>query len=541
MKSEAAKKNELTHRDFSQLDPRKQLDYLKQLAEVRKQKQANYAVVEQVDSEHIRKKMTSSTAKTRQQEKQGQQEKLRVASYTLGCKVNQYESDAILQGFLRKGYSLATFEEEADVYILNTCSVTGEAGRKSGQMLRKARKKNPKAILVAMGCHIQLGGFGEVADILVGTQGKSKIFQAVESFLKAWQDAGYEDSRRPPLMDLTSPMALSSVPEYEELGIVDQQSDTRAYVKVQDGCNNFCSFCTIPFARGRVRSRKPQYVIEEVQSLVSQGYREIVLTGIHVCSYGEDFPDAVAEKKGTAWALMDLIDSLQIVEGLERIRLGSLEPLSISKEFIDRAVKNPLLCPHYHLSLQSGCTATLKRMRRRYTAEQFAEVVENLRQAYGERLGLTTDVIVGFPGETEEEFAASLKFCEEMNFSRMHIFRYSEREGTAAVRYPNKVPAELAMQRAKVLNQLNQNLQKKRAESRIGLEETLILEQKNRDGFWEGYTPSYDSVTIFPLAEFEAPYEPGSPYAQLERGMAVKCKIFGQAHGLLHAALLEIL
>lgn len=474
--------------------------------------------------------------------------KLSVASYTLGCKVNKYESDAVVASFIRNGYILSDIENKADVYILNTCSVTGEAGRKSGQILRKLRKQNPKAVIVAMGCHIQLGGFNDVADIIVGTQGKNKIFQAVETFIKAWQDAGFAESSRPPVMDLSSVMALSSIPEYEELGVVDMQSETRAYIKIQDGCNNFCSFCTIPFARGRVRSRLPKNVLAETAALAASGYKEVVLTGIHVCSYGEDFNQ---EDSGDVKNLIDLVDKMKDIKGLERIRLGSLEPLSINKEFIRRAAANPLVCPHFHLSLQSGCTATLKRMRRRYTADDFMEVVHGLREAYGKEVGITTDIIVGFPGESDEEFAQSLAFCEAVGFSRMHIFRYSERKGTAAVRYPNKVSAETAMQRSKEMADLNKRLQNERNKERLGKKECLILEQKNRDGLWEGYTPAYDSVILYrfpeqnsadaiclPDSEFEAAKILN--YDALSSGMMVECKVFGSENGNLKAYPLEL-
>lgn len=424
-----------------------------------------------------------------------------VASYTLGCKVNQYETDAIVQGFLKRGYRRAEEGEAASVYILNTCTVTGEAGRKSGQLLRRARKNNPRAILVAMGCHIQLGGFADVADIIVGTQGKTLIYNAVKLFDETWAKDDYQASFRPPLIDLTTNLALNNVPDYEELGIVDDQEETRAYIKVQDGCNQFCSFCTIPYARGRVRSRSVASVVEEAKALVKKGYLEVVVTGIHVCSYGQDLDEFKGKYKRQdgALALMDLIDELAKIEGLWRIRLGSLEPLSISEEFILRAAKQEKLCPHFHLSLQSGSDATLRRMRRRYNSSQFMNIVNNLKKAYGKNLALTTDVIVGFPGETEEEFKETYEFCKQVNFSRMHIFRYSERKNTAAVNYENKVDAVTSSQRAKVLGELSQSMQIARQRALIGKRAKLILEQKNRDGFWEGYTDLYDSVTLKPL------------------------------------------
>lgn len=415
--------------------------------------------------------------------------KIRVALFNLGCKVNRYETDAVGQQFASAGYELVDYDEQADIYVLNTCSVTGEAGRKSGQLLRRARKQNPAAVVVVMGCHVQLGGPVDVADIVVGTQGKSRVFAAVEHFREQWAVHDFAPEHRPEQIDLIHALDLVEAPDFEEFGSVDQQSETRAYIKIQDGCNNFCSYCAIPFARGRVRSRSEESILREAKQLAQAGFKEVVLTGIHVCSYGK-------ERQEDSTALTRLCAEIAAISGIERIRLGSLEPLSITPEFIRQAAANPKLCPHFHLSLQSGCAQTLRRMRRRYTANQYREVVRGLRAAYGERLGLTTDVIVGFPGETDEEFAESLAFCEEMAFMRMHIFRYSERAGTAAVEFPGKVAPEVAADRAARLSALAEQMQVAHQKSRIGERDHIILEQKNREGYFEGYTPSYDMVVL---------------------------------------------
>lgn len=445
---------------------------------------------------------------TKEYEREGQAP--RVALFNLGCKVNRYETDAVGQQFAEAGYDIVPFDDAAEVYILNTCAVTGEAARKSGQMLRRARKQNTDAVVVVMGCHVQLGGACEPADIVVGTQGKSRVFQAVEHFREEWALGGFAPDRRPDRMDLSQTYDLLEAPDFEDFGTVEHQSETRAYIKIQDGCNNFCSYCAIPYARGRVRSRNRNSILAEGRQLAEAGYKEVVLTGIHVCSYGK-------ERGEDSTALTELCARLAEIPGIERIRLGSLEPLSVTSEFIRQAAANEKLCPHFHLSLQSGSADTLRRMRRRYTAEQYRRVVRELRAAYGDRLGLTTDVIVGFPGETEEEFAESYAFCEEMGFTRMHIFRYSERAGTDAVKLPDKVLPEVSAERAAKLAGLAARLQHTHREQRLGQRDSLLLEQTNREGCFEGYTPNYDALVL------------DKPYEGLVSGQLLEVELIGEA------------
>lgn len=447
----------------------------------------------------------------------------RLAVLNLGCKVNRYETDAVAQQFVEAGYVLVDFREPAEVYVLNTCAVTGEAARKSGQMLRRARKQAPDAVIVVMGCHIQLGGEWAAADIAVGNQGKSGVFAAVEHFRHVWSLKGFRLEDRPEPMDLTREMPLSERPDFEDFGAVSQQSETRAYLKIQDGCNNFCSYCAIPYARGRVRSRAEDSILEEARQLVERGFQEIVLTGIHVCSYGK-------ERGEPSTALTTLCLKLAELPGLARIRLGSLEPLSVTPEFVEQAARNPKLCPHFHLSLQSGSEATLQRMRRRYTPEQYRRVVESLRAAYGERLGLTTDVIVGFPGETEADFEESLAFCEEMGFTRMHLFPYSPREGTAALHLPNPVPRFVANQRVSRLAEVAERLQQAHFERRVGQVDTVLLEQTDAQGCFTGYTPNYDPVVLQqPEVALEAGQLLPVQFVGIRQGRLVAMPVSGQA------------
>lgn len=413
----------------------------------------------------------------------------RVAVLNLGCKVNRYESDAVAQRFVEAGYEEVPFDRLADVYVLNTCAVTGEAARKSGQLLRRARKKNPEAVVVAMGCHVELGGETAVADVIVGNQGKSRVFEAVDYFRRQWAEAGFLPDKRPAAIDLSQELSQEEGAQFEDFGLVDHQSETRAYLKIQDGCNNFCSYCAIPFARGRVRSRAEASVLQEAEALAARGFKEVVLTGIHVCSYGKDWGE-------DSLALAKLCQKIATIPGIERIRLGSLEPLSVSEAFVDSLATIPEFCPHFHLSLQSGSEAVLRLMRRRYTAEQYRQVVQKLKATFGERLGLTTDVIVGFPGEDEACFEESLAFCEEMDFLRMHIFRYSERAGTAAVRLPNKVAAEVSARRSMRMAHLAEHMQQKHLRARLGQEESILLEQQKEAGLWEGYSARYEALLL---------------------------------------------
>jgi threonylcarbamoyladenosine tRNA methylthiotransferase MtaB len=403
---------------------------------------------------------------------------IRAAFHTLGCKTNHYETDALRRQFQLAGFADVPFDSFADVYLVNTCTVTGEAGRKSRQMLRRARRTNPLAVVVAMGCHSELEGGLDGVDIVIGTQGKS---QALDRVIEELHRRG---------ADLPVAAVQRSVPDgaadgsvFEELGPVDHQSETRAYVKIEDGCDNFCSYCAIPLARGRVRSRARSSVLAETAALAAAGYREVVLTGIHVCSYG-------ADQGLPSHAVMDLALEMAEISGIDRIRLGSLEPQSVTPKFLARAVRNPKLLPHFHLSLQSGSDSVLARMNRHYGSRDYRQVVASLRQAY-DRPGLTTDIIVGFPGETEDEHQASLAFCSEIGFSRLHVFRYSSRAGTRAASLPGQVDPVTAGRRSQAMLDLADRMALEYHRSQIGRPQTVLLEKLRPDGLFEGYSPEY--------------------------------------------------
>lgn len=368
----------------------------------------------------------------------------RAAFYTLGCKVNQYETDAMNELFRAAGYGIVDFNEAADVYIINTCTVTNIADRKSRQMLHRAKKINPGAIVVAAGCYAQEAGEklleDSMVDIVVGNNRKKDIVNIVERYMSA--------QGTKPSSDIID---INHTPDYETLSIHETSEHRRAYIKIQDGCNQFCSYCIIPYARGRVRSRRAEDVISEVRHLAENGYREIVLTGIHISSYGLDFEGVEYDaKKNNGNHLIALIEALANVSGLERIRLSSLEPRLITEDFVKRLSAIDKICPHFHLSLQSGCDATLKRMNRKYTTAEYRESCALLRK-YFDRPAITTDVIVGFPGETEEEFAKTQKFVKEIAFSQMHIFKYSKRQGTKAAVMENQVDEQIKNKRSAVL------------------------------------------------------------------------------------------
>lgn len=416
---------------------------------------------------------------------------MKAAFHTLGCKTNHYETDAIAQRFAQAGFERVAFDDVADVYIINTCTVTGEADRKSRQMLRRAKRQAPHAVVVAMGCHAQLSNAKDYADIVIGTQGKARALELVQDYL------GLAGQANP--AQLAAPAEVAGdIPQedlFEELGIVDQQSECRAHIKIEDGCNSFCSYCAIPLARGRIRSREERAILAEAQALAAAGYREIVLTGIHVCSYGQ-------ERGEGSHAVVALAAQLAQIRGIERIRLGSLEPLSITPAFIELARTNPKLCPHFHLSLQSGSDSVLKRMNRRYTTSQFRAVAESLRAAFP-GASLTTDVIVGFPGETEAEFAESLQFCEEIGFARVHVFRYSPRQGTSAASLPGQVTASVSAQRSKAMQDLAEKMAVAFHLSQMGCEQSVLVETLTEQGAAEGYTAAYVPVRIEPAAGLE--------------------------------------
>ena len=409
----------------------------------------------------------------------------KAALHNLGCKVNAYETEAMQEMLEQNGYEIVPFKEGADVYVINTCTVTNMADRKSRQMLHRARKMNPDAIVVAAGCYVQAQGteVDPCIDIVIGNNKKKDLIQILQEY---WQKK--EEEQKDVLPCKMELIDINHTSEYEELHLSKTAEHTRAYIKVQDGCNQFCSYCIIPYARGRVRSRVLQDVVEEVTTLANSGYKEVVLTGIHLSSYGVDTGDT----------LLDLILSIHEIEGLERIRLGSLEPRIITEEFARTIASLPKMCPHFHLSLQSGCNATLKRMNRKYTAEEYFEKCELLRK-YFENPALTTDVIVGFPGETEEEFEESRSFVDKINFYETHIFKYSKRQGTRAAVMENQVPEEIKTKRSNVLLELNDKKQRAYEEKLIGKTVEVLMEESiEKDGgiYQVGHTKEYVKIAV---------------------------------------------
>ena len=406
----------------------------------------------------------------------------RAALHNLGCKVNAYETEAMQELLEKNGYEIVPFHEEADVYIINTCSVTNMADRKSRQMLHKARKQNPDSVVVAAGCYVQaLGNAGKSedgVDIIVGNNKKNNIVEILDAYFQEHPEKQVQE-----LID------INHTNEYEDLHLSRTAEHTRAYLKVQDGCNQFCTYCIIPYARGRVRSRAKKDVVEEVRTLAANGYKEIVLTGIHLSSYGIDFE----KENGKTDDLLSLIRAVHEVEGIERIRLGSLEPRIITEEFAEALANLPKVCPHFHLSLQSGCDATLKRMNRRYDAAEYEEKCHILRK-YFKNPALTTDVIVGFVGETEEDFRESKDFVDRIDFYETHIFKYSKREGTRAATMPNQVDEQEKTRRSNIMLEMNAEKMKKYEQLWMGQDvEVLFEEIMEKDGirYATGHTKEY--------------------------------------------------
>ena len=400
----------------------------------------------------------------------------KVALHNLGCKVNAYETEAMQELLEEHGYEIVPFKEGADIYIINTCTVTNMADRKSRQMLHRARKMNPHAIVVACGCYVQAKAdeLDECIDIVVGNNRKKDIIEILKE---------YERGREGTCQEMVD---INHTKEYEEMHLTRTAEHTRAYIKVQDGCNQFCSYCIIPYARGRVRSRDHESVLREVQGLASNGYKEVVLTGIHLSSYGMDTGDH----------LLNLILDIHEVPGIQRIRLGSLEPRIITEEFARTLASLPKMCPHFHLSLQSGCDATLKRMNRRYTAEEYYEKCVLLRK-YFYNPALTTDVIVGFPGETEEEFAQSKAFVDKVNFYETHVFKYSRREGTLAAKMENQVPETVKTVRSNELLELSRRKQRNYEEALIGTTQEVLMEEEilhEGEKYQVGHTKEYVKI-----------------------------------------------
>ena len=409
--------------------------------------------------------------------------KKKVALHNLGCKVNAYEVEAMQQLLEKAGYEIVPFTEGADVYLINTCTVTNIADRKSRQMLHKAKKMNPDAIVVAAGCYAQADTEklkeDNAVDLILGNNQKTQIVEVLEEYEK-------EHSKQVQVIE------INHTKEYEELSIEQTAEHVRAYIKVQDGCNQFCTYCIIPFARGRVRSRKIADVLREVETLASKGYKEVVLTGIHLSSYGVDFSKEERE------SLLSLIQAVSKVEGIQRIRLGSLEPRIITEEFLEGIVATGKVCPHFHLSLQSGCNKTLKNMNRRYSAQEYAEKCELIRKYYPAP-ALTTDVIVGFPMETEEDFEESYEFVKNIHFYETHIFKYSRRHGTKAAAMDGQLTEAVKVQRSEKLLELHDIRAKEYEEAMIGKTIELLLEEEiEEDGkmWYVGHSREYVRAVI---------------------------------------------
>lgn len=400
-----------------------------------------------------------------------------VAFYTLGCKVNQYETQAVSSLFEKNGYAVVSFDENSDVYIINTCTVTSLSDRKSRQAIRKAKKLNPDSIVAVMGCYAQTSS-GEIlkipgVNLVLGTKDRGRIIEYVSRI-----EAG--ECR------INAVDNIMTARLFEELKVSTYKERTRAYLKIQEGCSQYCSYCIIPYARGPIRSRSHEDVIKEVKELSRNGFSEIVLTGIHLASYGKDLKNT---------SLLDILKRLHEVEGIKRIRLGSIEPTTVTGEFAETAAEMPRLCPHYHLSLQSGCNNTLRAMNRKYTSEEYRTSVRLLKE-HIPHVAITTDIMVGFPGETPEDFKESLDFAAEMGFSKIHVFKYSARKGTPAAEYENQVEPAVKEDRSRQMLELSDRLEKQYMERFMGKEMEVLYEQELHDkkGYIEGLTNNYIRV-----------------------------------------------
>ena len=430
----------------------------------------------------------------------------KAALHNLGCKVNAYETEAMQELLEKNGYEIVPFHDLADVYVINTCSVTNMADRKSRQMIHRARKQNPDAVIVAAGCYVQaqadMGELDENIDIVIGNNKKKDLIRLLEEYFK-------EDIPE----QMQEVIDINHTFEYESLHLSRTAEHTRAYLKVQDGCNQFCSYCIIPYVRGRVRSRKKEDVLTEVERLTKNGYQEFVLTGIHLSSYGVDCGET----------LLSLIQDVHAVPGVKRIRLGSLEPRIVTEEFAAALGSMPKICPHFHLSLQSGCNETLKRMNRRYTAEEYLKGCEILRKHF-ENPALTTDVIVGFPGETEEEFAESKAMIEQADFYETHIFKYSRRQGTRADGMENQVLEQVKTERSHVLIQLGKEHMEKYMSHFVGQEVEILFEETMEikgETYWTGHTKEYLRAAVKTEKNLENCIRTGKVVDSVEDGIFI--------------------
>lgn len=426
----------------------------------------------------------------------------KVAFHTLGCKVNIYETEAMQELMQKAGYSIVDFDDKADIYVVNTCSVTNMADRKSRQMLHKAKKDNPDAVIVAVGCYVQAAAKSikqdEKIDIIIGNNMKNKIADIIND---------YYEHQDPNTVDISGDFVLdiSKIKEYEEFRVLKHKEHTRAFIKIQDGCNQFCSYCIIPYTRGRVRSRSIEEIEKEVRDLVNVGYKEVILTGIHISSYGLDFEEKIQ--------LIELVEKVAKVAGVERLRISSLEPRIITEEFVERLAKLDNFCPHFHLSLQSGSDNTLKAMSRRYDASEFKEGVRLIRK-YFDMPALTTDIIAGFPGETEDDFRESLEYIRDIGFFELHVFPYSKREGTKAASMKETLSNKDKTRRVNLLLSMQEPIRRKFLEEKIGKEVEVLIESEfehEDKRYVLGHSKEYIKVAL--------------PYIEKARNMIIPAKL----------------
>lgn len=426
----------------------------------------------------------------------------KVAFHTLGCKVNIYETEAMQELMQKAGYSIVDFDDKADIYVVNTCSVTNMADRKSRQMLHKAKKDNPDAVIVAVGCYVQAAAKSikqdEKIDIIIGNNMKNKIADIIND---------YYEHQDPNTVDISGDFVLdiSKIKEYEEFRVLKHKEHTRAFIKIQDGCNQFCSYCIIPYTRGRVRSRSIEEIEKEVRDLVNAGYKEVILTGIHISSYGLDFEEKIQ--------LIELVERVAKVAGVERLRISSLEPRIITEEFVERLAKLDNFCPHFHLSLQSGSDNTLKAMSRRYDASEFKEGVRLIRK-YFDMPALTTDIIAGFPGETEDDFRESLEYIRDIGFFELHVFPYSKREGTKAALMKETLSNKDKTRRVNLLLSMQEPIRRKFLEEKIGKEVEVLIESEfehENKRYVLGHSKEYIKVAL--------------PYIEKARNMIIPAKL----------------
>ncbi len=426
----------------------------------------------------------------------------KVAFHTLGCKVNIYETEAMQELMQKAGYSIVDFDDKADIYVVNTCSVTNMADRKSRQMLHKAKKDNPDAVIVAVGCYVQAAAKSikqdEKIDIIIGNNMKNKIADIIND---------YYEHQDPNTVDISGDFVLdiSKIKEYEEFRVLKHKEHTRAFIKIQDGCNQFCSYCIIPYTRGRVRSRSIEEIEKEVRDLVNAGYKEVILTGIHISSYGLDFEDRIQ--------LIELVEKVAAIEGVKRLRISSLEPRIITEEFVERLAKLDNFCPHFHLSLQSGSDNTLKAMSRRYDASEFKEGVRLIRK-YFNMPALTTDIIAGFPGETEDDFTESLEYIRDIGFFELHVFPYSKREGTKAASMKETLSNKDKTRRVNLLLSMQEPIRRKFLEEKIGKEVEVLIESEfehENKRYVLGHSKEYIKVAL--------------PYIEKARNMIIPAKL----------------